>query len=77
MRWNQYVYESQMNANRLHHGKLALERYQTNQAIDQVRDRLRNNPERADIYRGDALNVRLRRDQRSPGLRQGPRRRRR
>ena len=59
MRWNNYVYESQMNANRLHHGKLALERYQTNKAVDQVRDRLRNNPERADIYRGDALNSAL------------------
>src|SRR5271166_6698346 len=57
MRWNQYVYEAQMNANRLHQGKLAMERFQTNQAADQIRDRLRNNPERADIYRGDAMNV--------------------
>lgn len=59
MRWNQYVYESQMNANRLHQGRLALDRYQTNKAIDQVRDRLRNNPEQADIFRGDALNSAL------------------
>ena len=57
MRWNQYVYEAQMNANRLHQGKLAMERFQTKQAADKVRDRLRNNPERADIYRGDAMNV--------------------
>jgi len=57
MRWNQYVYEAQMNANRLHQGKLARERFQTNQAADKIRDRLRNNPERAEIYRGDALNV--------------------
>ncbi len=57
MRWNQYVYEAQMNANRLHQGKLAMERFQTNQAADKIRDRLRNNPERADIYRGDAMNV--------------------
>ena len=57
MRWNQYVYEAQMNANRLHQGKLAMERFQTNQAADKIRDRLRNNPERAEIYRGDALNV--------------------
>src|SRR5271157_4094742 len=59
MRWNQYVYESQMNANRLHHEKLALDRFQTNRAVDKIRERLRNNPERADIYRGDALNVAL------------------
>ena len=32
MRWNKYVYESQMNANRLHHGKLVQDRDQTNQA---------------------------------------------
>ncbi len=58
MRWNEYVYESQMNANRLHHEKLALG-LQNNKAAGQIRERLRNNPERADIYRGDALNVAL------------------
>ena len=51
--------KSQMNANRMHAEKLAAERAQTNQAADKIRDRLRNNPERADIYRGDALNVAL------------------
>jgi soluble cytochrome b562 len=59
MRWNQYVYESQMNANRLRAARLAADRSQTNQAADQIRERLRNNPERADIYRGDALNAAL------------------
>ena len=59
MRWNQYVYESQMNANRLHHGKLALERYNNIKDVEKVRKRLRDNPEQADIYRGDALNVAL------------------
>jgi hypothetical protein len=59
MRWNQYVYESQMNANRLHQGKLALDRFRTNTAIDQVQKRLRDNPEPNDIYRGDALNSAL------------------
>ncbi len=59
MRWNQYVYESQMNANQMHQARLAADRYQTNQAVSQIRERLRNNPERADIYRGDALNVAL------------------
>ena len=57
MRWNQYVYEAQENANRMHHAKLAQERFKTNKAADQIRDRLRNYPERADIYRGDAINV--------------------
>ena len=55
MHWNQYVYEAQMNANRLRQERLALNRLQTNQATDKIRDRLRNNPERADIYRGDAM----------------------
>jgi hypothetical protein len=59
MRWNQYVYEAQMNANRMHAEKLAADRAQTNLAGDQIRERLRNNPERADIYRGDALNAAL------------------
>ena len=47
MRWNQYVYEAQMNANRMHAEKLAADRTQTNQAAAQIRDRLRNNPERS------------------------------
>src|SRR3954452_4749480 len=57
MRWNQYVYESQMNANRLHHGKLALEKYNNIKDVEKVRKRLRDNPEQADVFRGDALNV--------------------
>jgi hypothetical protein len=57
MRWNQYVYESQMNANRLHHGKLALEKYNNINDVAKVQKRLRDNPEAADVYRGDALNV--------------------
>jgi hypothetical protein len=59
MRWNQYVYESQMNANRLHHGKLALEKYNNIKDVDKIQKRLRDNPEPADIYRGDAMNVAL------------------
>jgi hypothetical protein len=57
MRWNQYVYESQKEANRLHHLKLAQDRQQTNRAAEQVRERLRNNPEPRDVYQGDAMNV--------------------
>jgi hypothetical protein len=59
MRWNQYVYEAQMNANQMHAAKLAADRAQTNQAGEQIRQRIRNNPERADVYRGDALNSAL------------------
>jgi hypothetical protein len=59
MRWNQYVYESQQNANRLHHGKLALQRYNSINDIAKIEDRLRNHPEARDITDGDALNVLL------------------
>ncbi len=57
MRWNQYVWDSQMNLNRMRQERLAKERAQTNLSADQIRNRLRNNPERADIYRGDAMNA--------------------
>src|SRR5262245_13053799 len=33
MRWNQYVYESQKEANRIHHARLAQERFNNTQAI--------------------------------------------
>ena len=56
---NQYVYESQMNANRIHAASLALDRNANIQDVDKIQKRLRDNPERADIYRGDALNVAL------------------
>ncbi|MFO0893267.1 MAG: hypothetical protein U0790_29530, partial [Isosphaeraceae bacterium] len=59
MRWNQYVYEGQKEANRLHHGKLVLQRQLANTSADQIRERLRNNPEPRDIYQGDAMNVAL------------------
>ncbi|QEH36735.1 hypothetical protein OJF2_53200 [Aquisphaera giovannonii] len=57
MRWNQYVYESQKEANRLHQAKLASDRERAVTGQTAIRDRLRNKPEQADIYRGDALNV--------------------
>jgi hypothetical protein len=57
MRWNQYVYEAQKEANRIHHERLAQERLRNRQAREQIYQRLRNNPEPADIYRGDAMNV--------------------
>jgi hypothetical protein len=59
MRWNQYLYESQMNANRSHFQRLARIRENSVSTADQVRSRLRDNPDPADINRGDALNVAL------------------
>ncbi len=38
MRWNQYVYEAQMNANKMHAERLAAERTQTNQSAEQIRE---------------------------------------
>jgi hypothetical protein len=57
MRWNQYVYESQMEINRQHHARLAKERLQNSEARGQIADRLRNNPAEADVLSGDALNL--------------------
>ncbi len=59
MRWNQYVYESQREASRLHHARLAENRLRNTNLRDQIRQRLRDNPESADVHRGDALNVAL------------------
>ena len=59
MRWNQYVYQSQMNANRIHAARLARDRNASIQDVDKIQKRLRDNPEPADIYSGDALNVAL------------------
>jgi hypothetical protein len=59
MRWNQYLYESQMNANRSFYERQARKRENTINAANEIRSRLRDNPERADIHRGDALNVAL------------------
>jgi hypothetical protein len=57
MRWNQYVYESQMESNRIYWANMAKQRAQTNLAAEQIKERLRNNPSPSDVYRGDAMNV--------------------
>ncbi|MGC8644358.1 MAG: hypothetical protein ACP5XB_31230 [Isosphaeraceae bacterium] len=57
MRWNQYIYESQMESNRIYWANQAKKRAQTNLAAEQIKDRLRNNPSPSDVYRGDAMNV--------------------
>lgn len=57
MRWNQYLWQSQQEANQRYHDKLAREQKGRSQARQEVYDRLRNHPEPGDITRGDALNV--------------------
>jgi hypothetical protein len=59
MRWNQYMYESQLTANKAERERLARRQYGTNQAQEKLYKRLRDNPEPRDIYQGDALNVAL------------------
>jgi hypothetical protein len=58
-RWNQYVFNSQMNTNRRYQKRLAAQQRQINQANDAIQDRLRNHPTNLDITDGDALNVLL------------------
>jgi len=59
MRWNNFIYESQMNANRLRAQRLAGARERTTRLTDQIQTRLRDNPDIRDIHRGDALNAAL------------------
>jgi len=59
MRWNQYWYESQVNANRSERERLARRQLGNAKAHDQIYKRLRDNPEPRDITQGDALNVAL------------------
>jgi len=59
MRWNQYLWLSQQEANRRYQAKLARDRQGNTQAREAIANRLRNNPEPGDITRGDALNVAL------------------
>src|SRR5215213_7963221 len=59
MRWNQYMWLSQQEANRRYHEKLAREQAGNTKGREEVYNRLRNNPTTRDIARGDALNVAL------------------
>ena len=59
MRFNEYLYEAQRNATRMYHARLAQRQLRNINVRDQIRQRLRDNPERADIHRGDAMNVAL------------------
>jgi hypothetical protein len=57
MRYNQYMYESMMEARKQHMALLAKNKGENLQARDAIQQRIRNNPTRRDIYMGDALNA--------------------
>jgi hypothetical protein len=59
MRWNQFMFEAQVEANRRARERLARRQSATVQSLEQNAKRLRDNPEPRDIARGDALNVAL------------------
>ena len=57
MRWNQYMYESQVTADRAERARIAKRAGDTNKARDDIENRLRDNPSPNDVARGDALNT--------------------
>jgi hypothetical protein len=57
MRFNEYIWESRQTANRIRYRRQADQRQRVNERVATTYARLRDNPERADIHRGDALNV--------------------
>jgi hypothetical protein len=59
MRFNEYLWESQQLANQRYFRKQAERRQLVNERIATTYARLRDNPDRADVHRGDALNVML------------------
>jgi hypothetical protein len=59
MRWNQYGYLSQQEANSRYGAYLRARRNRINRARAGIQDRLRNHPTTRDITDGDALNVLL------------------
>ena len=59
MRWNSYVFQSQMAANRRYQGRVRARQARTNEDQREILDRLRNHPETRNIIDGDALNVLL------------------
>jgi hypothetical protein len=59
MQWNQYIYESTLEAGRINRAKQAQRRNLINETADTTYKRLHDNPTEADIMSGDALNVAL------------------
>jgi hypothetical protein len=59
IRWNEYLHESQLAANRRRAERRAQEKDRNAKSLDAIQKRLRDNPERRDVMQGDALNVAL------------------
>lgn len=57
MRWNNYMYQSQLEANRRYQENLARKQQNNTRTREEIYRRLRDNPTSADVARGDALNV--------------------
>ena len=59
MQFNQYVYQSKVESEKVYHDKLARDKDRGAKNADAVRLRLSDNPTSVDIAKGDALNVAL------------------
>lgn len=57
MRYNQYIYQSNEEANRKYHAKMAADKSRNLENYDKTQDRLLNHPEQRDVFMGDALNA--------------------
>ena len=57
MQFNQYMFQSQMEANQRQHQALAARQRLSNETAATIYDRLRNHPDQSDINSGNALNV--------------------
>jgi hypothetical protein len=67
MRFNEYIWESQELANQRYFRRLAEQRQRRNERAATAYARLRDNPDRADIHRGAALNL-IRDELNTPGV---------
>ncbi len=57
MRWNQYLYQSQLEQNRREQQRLARRKDRVAESVDAIAKRLRDNPSPEDVADGAALNV--------------------
>ncbi|MGE3821974.1 MAG: hypothetical protein AB7I30_21380, partial [Isosphaeraceae bacterium] len=57
MRWNQYLYESQVNANRNQRARMARRQDEVVKTVEELENRLREQPTERDIMMGSALNM--------------------
>ena len=71
MQWNQYIYESTLEAGKINRAKQAQRRGLINETADTTYKRLHDNPTEADIMGGDAAERRALRNHQSQGVRQG------